>query len=242
MPRIRRTAVTLVAALALPALAWAQAIAPLGPAGEAASAFPPPDRPGAETVGDAWWPEEKRDAADEAGQVARLMRLEPGIALADIGAGSGYHTIRLAPLLGPEGRLVAQDIAPDTLERLKERVERIELENVTLALGEPHDPRLSPASLDAAILVHVYHEIAQPYAFLYNLAPALRPGARVGVVEVDRPTAQHGMPPDLLRCEFEAVGYRQVGFHELTGSLGYLAVFEPPDERPAPAAIAACKT
>src|SRR5688572_2622618 len=148
MPRMTAFAFALAVALAAPlaAPAPAQDIAPLGPAGEEGAAFPAPDRPVAETVGDAWWPEEKRDAADEAGQIARLLDLGSGMTLADIGAGSGYHTIRLAPLLGPKGRLIAQDIAPDTLERLRARAARIDLTNVTRALGEPHDPRLPPAS------------------------------------------------------------------------------------------------
>jgi hypothetical protein len=88
----------------------------------------------------------------------------------------------------------------------------------------------------------MYHEIAQPFAFLHNLVPALRPGARVGIVDLDRPTWQHGTPPDLLRCEVEAVGYRQVAFAPLKGDLGYLAIFEPPspEVRVAPSSIKAC--
>jgi hypothetical protein len=90
-----------------------------------------------------------------------------------------------------------------------QRIKGLKLRNVRLALGEPHDPRLPPTSLDAAILVHMYHEVARPYAFLYNLAPALKPGARVGIIDLDKATRQHGTPLDLLRCELAAVGYRQ---------------------------------
>src|SRR5262249_58175663 len=106
--------------------------------------------------------------------------------------------------------------------------ERLKLTNVKFALGEPHDPRLPASSLDAAILVHMYHEITQPYAFLYNLVPALRPGARVGIVDLERPTSQHGTPLALLACELAAVGYRQMSVHQLGGDLGYLAIFSPP--------------
>jgi hypothetical protein len=88
----------------------------------------------------------------------------------------------------------------------------------------------------------MYHEIAQPYAFLYNLAPALRPGARVGIVDLERPTEQHGTPIELLRCELSAVGYREIATHQLAGDSGYLAVFSPPTEagRKSPHDIIAC--
>jgi hypothetical protein len=98
------------------------------------------------------------------------------------------------------------------------------------------------SSLDAAILVHMYHEIAQPYAFLYNLAPALKQDARVGIVDLERPTPEHGTPIELLRCELSAVGYREIATHQLAGDGGYLAVFSPPGQvgRKSPADIVAC--
>jgi hypothetical protein len=98
------------------------------------------------------------------------------------------------------------------------------------------------SSLDAAILVHMYHEVAQPYAFLYNLSPALKPGARVGIVDLERPTSEHGTPIKLLRCELTAVGYREIATSQLAGDGGYLAVFSPPDAtaRKSPRDIVAC--
>jgi len=90
----------------------------------------------------------------------------------------------------------------------------------------------------------MYHEVAQPYAFLYNLAPALRPGGQVGIVDLDRPTSQHGTPLALLGCELAAVGYRQISVHQLGGELGYLAIFSPPPEadRKSPRDIVPCST
>ncbi len=105
--------------------------------------------------------------------------------VADIGAGSGYHTVRLARALGPTTRIYAQDVMPNYLADLERRVRDEGLGSVTLGLGDPHDPRLPPDSLYAAILVHMYHEIEQPFAFLYNLVPARKPGARVGIVDLD---------------------------------------------------------
>jgi ubiquinone/menaquinone biosynthesis C-methylase UbiE len=136
----------------------------------------------------------------------------------------------------------AQDVMPKYLANLAKRIQREGSANVTLVRGEPHDPRLPAASVDAAILVHMYHEIAQPFAFLYNLVPALKPGARVGIVDLDRPIGEHGTRPDLLRCELAAVGYEEVSLTKLTGDIGYLAVFKPPAEaaRTPPAQIKVC--
>jgi ubiquinone/menaquinone biosynthesis C-methylase UbiE len=161
--------------------------------------------------------------------------------VADLGAGEGYDTLRLARLLGPAGRVVAEDVEPQYLMALSAEASRLKLDNVVIALGEPQDPRLRARSLDAAILVHMYHEVAHPYAFLYNLASALKVGAKVGVVELDRPTSAHGMPPALLRCEFEAVGYRQLSVAPLKGGLGYFAVFATPSQLPEPQRIRACR-
>ena len=142
----------------------------------------------------------------------------------------------------PTGSVVAHDVTRDYLVELARRTERLKLTNAMFALGEPHDPRLPASSLDAAILVHMYHEIAQPYAFLYNLAPALKAGARVGIVDLERPTPEHGTPIELLRCELSAVGYREIATHQLAGDGGYLAVFSPPEEasRKSPRDIVAC--
>ena len=171
----------------------------------------------------------------KSGQLARLLGLTAGMTVGDVGAGSGYHTVRLSRVVGPTGAVIAQDVSRQYLTQLVKRTERLELQNVKFALGEPHDPRLPRGSLDGAILVHMYHEIAEPYAFLYNLAPALRPDARIGIVDLDKPIAQHGTPPDLLRCELAAVGYREIAFHNLSGDAGYLAIFSPPKEAGPPA-------
>jgi SAM-dependent methyltransferase len=214
----------------------------LAPPGAPAAAFPPPLRPVAQIVSPSRSTEEHRDALDESGQIARLLGLKAGMTVGDIGAGSGYHTVRLSPIVAPTGRVVAQDVTRDYLVRLAKRTQHLGLTNVVFALGEAHDPRLPASSLDAAILVHMYHEVVQPYALLYNLAPALKQGAPVGIVDLDRPTPQHGTPLELLRCELAAVGYRQMATHQLAGDGGYLAVFSAPAaaDRKAPRDIAAC--
>ena len=151
--------------------------------------------------------------------------------------------VRLSPIVGPHGRIIAEDVVPKYLRGLRRRVRDLGLRNVVISLGEPHDPRLPTNSLDIAILVHMYHEITQPYGLLYNLVPALKPGARVGVVDAYGPTSKHGTPPDLLRCELAAVGYRQISLDRLKGSDAYLAIFAPPSvaSRTRPEAMVACK-
>lgn len=207
-----------------------------------ADGFPAPDRQVADIVSPIWASGPDRDAVDESGQIVRAMGIRSGMAVADIGAGSGYHTIRLSPVVGPTGRVYAQDVMPNYLADLRADIARRGLTNVTVVQGTPDDPKLPPNSVDAAILIHMYHEIENPYALLYNLVPALKPGARVGIEDLDRPTQNHGTPPALLQCELAAVGYRQVSFRRLEGGIGYLAIFEAPalDKRPAPAAIKAC--
>ena len=213
-------------------------------AGAPAVAFPNPDRPVANIVSPIWRDERERDAAGEPRQLVRLLGIKSGMTIADIGAGSGYYVERLSPIVGAHGRIIAEDGVPEYLQNLRKRVLALGLQNVTITTGEPHDPRLPTDSADIAILVHMYHEIAEPYALLYNLVPALKPGARVGIVDAFKPTSEHGTPPKLLRCELAAVGYREISLDRLTGSDAYLAIFAPPSvsSRTRPEAMVACKT
>src|SRR5262249_16960244 len=142
-------------------------------------------------------------------QLARLLGIKSGMTIADIGAGSGYYVVRLSSIVGAGGRVIAEDIKPEYLRSLRKRGRALGLQNVTIPPGEPPHPRLPADSADVAILVHMYHEIVQPYALLYNLVPALKPGARVGIVDAFAPTSEHGTPPSVLRCELAAVGRDQ---------------------------------
>ena len=111
---------------------------------------------------------------------------------------------------------------------------------VKFVLGTPNDPNLPPAAIDVAILAHVYHEIENPYEFMYRLHRSLASSARVGIVDLDRPTESHGTPPRLLRCELGALGYREAAFQYLKPADGYLMVFVPPQELPRVESIRAC--
>jgi ubiquinone/menaquinone biosynthesis C-methylase UbiE len=205
-----------------------------------AKGFPLPDRPVAGIVAPTWSSGPDRDAADESGQLIRALGIRRGMAVADIGAGSGYHTLRLSPVVGPEGVIYAEDIVEAYISGLRREAERRNLTNVRIVVGSADDPKLPAASVDRAVLVHMYHEIENPYVLLWNLATALKPGARVGVIDLDRATESHGTPRALLKCEFEAVGYRRISHTQMTGGGGYIAVFEAPTTRPAPQDIKAC--
>ena len=105
--------------------------------------------------------------------------------------------------------------------------------------GEPGDPKLPSRSIDAAVMVHMYHEIQQPMGLLAKLAPAFKPGGRLGIEELDRPTEAHGTPPKLLTCELAAAGYRLIDLQPLIGDIGYFAVFASPSAAKPNAAVAA---
>lgn len=220
-------------------------IAPLGPPGLSANHFPKPTRPVAPIVSDRWRGEDERERVGEAVRVMEWLDLRPGMTVADIGAGSGYYTIRLAAQVGPNGRVLAQDVIPDYLKRLQDRVAQAGLANVRVGLGELGDPRLPRNSVDVALMIHMYHEIEQPFALLANLTPNLRPGGRLGIVDVDDATERHGTPRALLECELAAVGYRPVAFHWLLVQpprSEYLAIFEPPATPLPPESVHACRS
>jgi predicted methyltransferase len=237
---MRMTIVTVVAATFTISISAQEFLAG---SGTSADAFPKPDRPVANIVSPIWHNEKERDDAGEPRQLVRLLGVKSEITVADIGAGSGYYVVRLSPIVGPRGRIIAEDVVPEYLQNLRNRVRALGLQNVVISLGEPHDPRLPADSLDVAILVHMYHEIVQPYGLLYNLVPALKPGARVGIVDAYAPTPEHGTPPSLLQCELAAVGYRELDLARLTGSDAYVAIFAPPSvaSRARPEAMVACK-
>jgi len=203
--------------------------------------FPRADRPVSKAADNTVATEIQRDSVNEAKTVMDLADIKEGTTVADIGAGEGYYTIRLGERVGRKGRVLAQDIDKAALERLGSRVERERLDNVSIKLGRPDDPELPNASFDRIFLVHMYHEVTEPYPFLWRLRPALRPGGRVIVVDVDHPTDQHGIPPALLFCEFGAVGFRLTEFVRKPELRGYYAQFEAVGARPAAAAVRPCQ-
>ena len=207
---------------------------------ETAREFPRAYRPVSELAGTAFSTEEQRDDRNEANTVMDLANIREGMTVADIGAGEGYYTVRLADRVGARGRVLAEDIDAEARDRLAQRVLRERLDNVSVRLGTPDDPRLPENSFDRIFMVHMYHEVEEPYAFLWRLRPALRERGQVVVVDIDRPTDEHGIPPQLLFCEFQAVGFRLVEFVGKPEFAGYYAQFEAIGPRPEPQAINPC--
>jgi ubiquinone/menaquinone biosynthesis C-methylase UbiE len=203
--------------------------------------FPDADRKIAPIVSDAFSTEEVRDRLGEFTRVVDLAGVKPGMWVADVGAGEGYYAVRLAQVVGPRGRVLAEDIVPEYRARLAERVQREKLDNVAVVLGEAEDPKLPARSFDRIFLVHMYHEVSAPYAFLWHLREGLKPGGQVIVVDANRAPQRHGFPPALLRCEFAAVGLRLRKLQPIEGADAYFAAFEAMGGRPAPQDIKPCK-
>ena len=204
--------------------------------------FPKAHRDVAPIVGDTFSTEDARDRLGEAEQVMQLAGVKPGMSVADVGAGQGYYTVRLARVVGPHGRVLAEDILPQVRDSLSDRVQRERLDNITVKLGTPDDPMLPAQSFDRVFLVHMYHEVASPYAFLWHLREAVKPDGLVVVVDADRPVKRHGMPPDQLKCELAALNLAPVKFRMLTGGEAYLMAFRLAGPRPKPDEIKPCES
>ena len=202
--------------------------------------FPNAHRPVAPIVGDTFSTEDARDRLGEAEEVMELAGVKAGMSVADVGAGGGYYTVRLARIVGAKGRVLAEDIVPETRDRLSDRVQRENLDNVAVKLGTADNPMLPHASFDRIFLVHMYHEVQSPYAFLWHLRDAVKPGGLVIVVDSNRPVERHGIPPAQLRCELAALALTPAKAQFLTGGEVYLMAFKTNGPRPEPNKIKAC--
>jgi ubiquinone/menaquinone biosynthesis C-methylase UbiE len=165
-------------------------------------------------VGGAPWLERSEREQEEAPSKAiDALELKPGMVVADIGAGSGYYTTRLAARVGPSGRVYATDIQPGMLALLDRRIKAEGLSNVTTILGAMDDPKLPPAAIDLAIMVDVYHELQQPQVFLQRLKGAFKPGGRLVLLEFRKEDPSvpilevHKMSVAEVKQELEAEGY-----------------------------------
>jgi SAM-dependent methyltransferase len=160
------------------------------------------------------WLERGEREDEEAPDIAlNVLKIPKGSAVADIGAGSGYITVRLADRVGPTGRVFANDVQPQMLNILARRLDRSKITNVTLIEGTLDDPRLPPASVDLALMVDVYHELSQPQSILRHLRESLKPGGRLVLLEYRKedPTVpikpEHKMSVAEAKMEVEAEGF-----------------------------------
>jgi ubiquinone/menaquinone biosynthesis C-methylase UbiE len=203
--------------------------------------FPQAHREVAPIVDDSFSTEDARDRLGEAEEVMTLAGVKPGMSVADVGAGEGYYTVRLARIVGPKGRVLAEDIVTETHATLSDRVQRENLDNVAVKLGTPDNPMLPHASFDRVFMVHMYHEVESPYAFLWHLRDGVKPGGFVIVVDSNRPISHHGIPPGQLKCELGALGLQPVRYSMLAGGDAYFAAFQVVGPRPAPQQIKPCQ-
>ena len=165
-------------------------------------------------VGGAGWLERPEREDEEAPSKALdALALKPGMVVADIGAGSGYYSARIAKRVGPSGRVYATDIQPGMIELLNRRITSESLTNITTVLGGMDDPKLPPNSIDLAIMVDVYHELQEPQIFLQRLKEAFKPGGRLVLLEFRKEDPKvpilevHKMSVAEVKQETEAEGF-----------------------------------
>jgi SAM-dependent methyltransferase len=160
-----------------------------------------------------WLERGERVEEEEPDVALDVLKIAKGASVADIGAGSGYITVRLAKRVGPTGTVYANDLQPQMLEMLRRRLEKEKIANVNLVQGTVDDPKLPPASVDLGIMVDVYHEFSQPQAMLRGLRQALKPGGRLVLLEYRKEDPsipirlEHKMTVAEAKMELEAEGF-----------------------------------
>jgi len=159
----------------------------------------------------------QRERREKVTEVIQALELKEGQSVADVGAGSGLYAVRLARVVGPAGRVYAEDISEGALKRLRERIAKEKLNNVTAILGGPDDPRLPLGALDAVLTVNAYHEMEKPKEMLQRVFAALKPAGRIVMVDLmpgktrKRPRAEqienHRLAPELAETELREAGF-----------------------------------
>ena len=172
-------------------------------------------------MGGAEWLERSEREMEELPETALdAIGIRPGMTVADVGAGVGYFTVRLARRVGPTGKVYANDVQPEMLAMLKERASAAKLNNIQTILGSEADPKLPKGTLDLLLMVDVYHELSQPQRMLQNIASALKPTGRLVLIEYRKEDPhipvrpEHKMSVAEAKGEVEAEGYRLVNVIE----------------------------
>jgi SAM-dependent methyltransferase len=157
---------------------------------------------------------EGRDQRLHINQVMDILAITPGKDVADIGAGSGWFTVRAAKRVGSAGRVYAADINPDAIDYIDDRLHKEHIGNVTTIRSKEDNPLLPPGSVDSVLLLKTYHEVAEPITLLRNLRGALRPGARVGIIDRNGSGTDHGVNKQVVLREADQAGYRLLEEHD----------------------------
>jgi ubiquinone/menaquinone biosynthesis C-methylase UbiE len=166
----------------------------------------------------------RHDTEQALAALVAALCVGPGSIVADVGAGSGDYSVPLARTVGAAGRVIAVDINARVLERLRARLEREALANVEAVQGEPDDPKLAPASVDAVLIVNAYHEMTEYRAMLSHIRAALKPGGKLVIADFASPsrrgepraaqTTRHEIAPELVVGELRAAGFHIVGLED----------------------------
>jgi SAM-dependent methyltransferase len=149
-----------------------------------------------------------RDERLQINRVMDILGVTPGKTVADIGAGSGWFTVRAARRVGERGMVFAVDINPEAIRYIDNRAKKEKLHNVKTILGKADDPLLPAGAVDAVLLLKTYHEVAEPVALLRNLRAALKAGAKVGIIDRNGNGEDHGVGRDVVLHETTEAGYR----------------------------------
>lgn len=172
-------------------------------------------------------------ARDQKLQVQRVMdtlKLHPGSVVADIGAGGGWFSVRAARRVSPGGTVYAEDINPHAVDSIHDRAAKEHLADIATVLGTPDDPKLPPNSLDAAVMLRVYHEVAHPPVLLSHLAAELKPGGLFAVIDHPGHGDDHGIDPEIVVAEVQRAGFRLVRQYDFTKAdqNDYMLLFQRP--------------
>ena len=162
-----------------------------------------------------WLDRREREREEDPDLGLRLLKVGKGSSVGDVGAGSGYMSLRLARLVGAEGKVYAVDVQPGMLQLLQQNAAKANVANIVPVLGTIDDPKLPAATLDLIIMVDVYHEFSQPQKMLQRMREALKPGGRLALFEyrAEDPNVPilplHKMTKAQVKAEVEAEGFKQ---------------------------------
>lgn len=168
-----------------------------------------------------------RDKKLHVDRVMDLLGIGPGKTVADVGAGSGWFTVRAAARVGATGSVYAEDINPDAIDYITDRARKANLANVHPVLGEVDDTKLPAGSVDAVLILKTYHEFAHPVPLMQKLRSSLRPGAKIGIIDRNGNGTNHGLMPDIVEREMAEAGYKKIGKYDFTKDDGqdYFLIF-----------------
>jgi SAM-dependent methyltransferase len=160
-------------------------------------------------------------------RVMDILKIAPGSTVADIGAGSGWFTVRAAKRVGLQGGVYAVEISPDAIAYIQKRVRKEGLGNVRTILGKSDDPLLPAGKIDAVLFLKAYHEVAEPVALLQHLRQSLAPNARVGIIDRNGNGEDHGVAEKIVVAEAKQAGYKLAERYDFVkDGMDYFLVFE----------------